>query len=106
MQGAARALETFPALADTAFEAHTGITRQTVRRHFGTWEQACQLAGLQPRRMSTAEVPLEELFRNLQTVEAALGRSPRQQDMHDRQRSRYTAYPYLKRFDHKWNNVD
>jgi hypothetical protein len=55
--------------------------------------------------MSTAEVPLEDLFRNLQTVEAALGRSPRQQDMHDRQRSRYTAYPYLKRFDHKWNNV-
>src|SRR5262245_57651015 len=53
---------------------------------------------LQPMHLSTHDVTLDDLFDNLRTVEAALGRSPRQQDMTQRALSRYRASAYLRRF--------
>jgi len=103
MQRAAKELGTFPVLTETAFAAHTRIGRQTVRRHFASWAHACALADLQTRRAPSArDVPLEVLFHNLQTVHAALGKLPRQQDM---QRSRYKASVYRRRFHGGWNTV-
>jgi hypothetical protein len=41
MPRAARELGTFPYLSSTVFEAHVKLNRNTIRRHFGSWEQAC-----------------------------------------------------------------
>src|SRR5262245_713485 len=81
MRRAARELGTFPALAATAVEEHIGITRNTVRKRFDSWERACQLAGLQaPHRLSARHAPLGALFTNLQMVHKALGHTPRVRD--------------------------
>jgi Homing endonuclease associated repeat len=78
--------------------------RKTIRRHFGSWEKACQLAGLQPMRRPTQGVTQDELFHNLHVVHEALGKLPRQQDMKASTLSRYGASPYLKRFNN-WNTT-
>jgi len=104
MQRAAQELGTFPSLSATAFEVHLKLHRKTIRRHFGSWEQACQLAGLQPMRRPTQGVTQDELFYNLRMVHDALGKLPRQQDMKASALSRYGTSPYLRRFNN-WNTT-
>jgi hypothetical protein len=53
---------------------------------------------------STKDVTLDQLFDNLRAVHEARGRLPRQQDLKDRQLSRYGDAPYRKRFKN-WNKA-
>lgn len=52
---------------------------ETVRRRFGSWNEALQRAGLQPSKQW--RIPDEKLFANLESVWRHLGRQPRRSDL-------------------------
>ena len=68
----------------------------TYLRRFGTWFKALEKAGLQKTR-TPANIPEEDLFRNLEEVWTKLGRQPRYQEI-QKSLSRYSAGTYENRF--------
>ncbi len=68
----------------------------TYLRRFGTWFKALEKAGLQKTR-TPANIPEEDLFRNLEEVWTKLGRQPRYHEI-QKSLSRYSAGTYENRF--------
>ncbi|MBM3944856.1 MAG: HNH endonuclease [SAR202 cluster bacterium] len=82
-------------LPHRVYRLHGRYSQDAVERRFGTWNRAVSAAGLS----ISAEYNISEtaLFDNLEKVWVALGRQPRVRDM-KKPLSRYTYYPYSKRY--------
>lgn len=68
----------------------------TLARRFGRWTAATAAAGLGPTR-SPLNIPIEDLFENIEQVWTRLGRQPRYADM-DGSESQFSAATYANRF--------
>lgn len=68
----------------------------TYQRRFGTWFKALEKAGLQKTR-TPANIPEEDLYRNLEEVWVTLGRQPRYQEI-QKPLSKYHVGTYENRF--------
>jgi len=91
-------------LSSVIFQQRTGITRQTVRRHFGTWEKATNRAGLKPAQTPKAtyvKVSDQELFENIHVLRQQLGRFPRSRELKE---SPFDYRVYAHRFS-SWNGA-
>jgi len=71
-----------------------GVT--TYRRRFGSWFNALEKAGLQKTR-TPANIPEEDLFKNLEEIWIKLGRQPRYREI-QKPLSKYHAGTYENRF--------
>jgi len=67
----------------------------TFMARFGNWYGVLKKAGLQETEQKN--IPIEELFRNLEEVWIKLGRQPKFRDMQT-QISRCSAFPYMRSF--------
>src|SRR3990167_3150493 len=68
----------------------------TYLRRFGSWFNALEKAGLQKTR-TPANIPEEDLFRNLEEIWIKIGRQPRYQEI-QKPLSKYHAGTYENRF--------
>lgn len=66
------------ALTISDYENHGKYNSTTVMRHFGTWNHALELAGLQ---ISNKQYSLEELYDNLADIWMKLGKQPSKRDL-------------------------
>jgi len=82
------------------YEAHGKYDPSTFMRHFGTWNRALQLAGLQ---ISNKEYTLQELYDNLANVWLTLGRQPSRRDL-ARVGSSISYKAYERKFG-KWSSA-
>ena len=66
------------ALTISDYENHGKYNPTTVMRHFGTWNHALELAGLQ---INNKQYSLEELYDNLADIWMKLGKQPSKRDL-------------------------
>ena len=66
------------ALTISDYENHGKYNSTTIMRHFGTWNHALELAGLQ---ISNKQYSLEELYDNLADIWMKLGKQPSRRDL-------------------------
>ena len=90
------------AIARDDYEAHGEFSYTTIRRRFGSWYKALELAGLEStqRRINNS---VEVLLENIANTWAKLGRQPVYQDM-NQPPSLFTAKTYDNRFG-SWNKA-
>lgn len=72
----------------------------TVMRHFGTWNQALEVAGLQ---ITNKQYTLQELYDNLAEIWLSIGKQPSRRDL-SRLGSPISYKAYERRFG-KWSNA-
>ena len=78
------------------YNLHGKYSSTTYLRRFGTWFKALEKAGLKKTR-TPANIPEEELFKNLEEIWIKLGRQPRYQEV-QRPLSKYHVGTYENRF--------
>ncbi len=67
------------------------------RRRFGSWSKALELAGLQATGWKRG-ITDEELFENIRSLWASLGRQPRKSEVEEDPHSYFSSKPYQTRF--------
>ena len=76
-----------------------GISQSTIQRHFRTWSNFCNIAGLFPRYIRT--ITKMDLLENLDQVWSELGRQPRAKEM-KQPLSPISISRYQKLFERNW----
>lgn len=82
-------------LTTDQYNDHGQYNACTIRRRFGSWFKALELAGLEKTR--NLDIPTDDLFANLAEVWLKLGRQPRYVDI-EGEVSRFSAGTYEYRF--------
>jgi hypothetical protein len=77
------------------YDEYGRVRARTAERRFGFWNNALSKAGLQVKYCTN--IPIEELFNNLEQVWIKLGRQPRIEEM-TKKVSLYHGWTYKKRF--------
>lgn len=80
----------------------SSYSRSTYQDRFGSWNDAVEEAGLEPRHSSTANIEDRELLEELDRLAENLNRTPRQRDME--QHGKYSVTTYQNRFG-SWNDA-
>jgi len=80
----------------------SSYSRSTYQDRFGSWNDAVEEAGLEPRHSSTANIEDRELLEELDRLAENLDRTPRQRDME--QHGKYSVTTYQNRFG-SWNDA-
>jgi len=83
------------------FREHGSVSASTIYRHFGSWQDALESAGYEPREPDSA-VTNEELLSELDRLADELDDRPTATDMNDR--GAYWASTYRRAFG-SWNNA-
>jgi 5-methylcytosine-specific restriction endonuclease McrA len=83
-------------LTTSEYEQYGQFHPSTIQKRFGSWFKALELAKLKPSR-SKLNIPVLELFNNIEEVWIQLGRQPRQKEM-KAPLSKFTYRPYESRF--------
>ncbi len=84
------------------YEANGEFSGTTIRRRFGLWYKALEIAELESSQRQINN-PIESLLENIADVWMKLGRQPVYQDMNQNP-SQFTAKTYDNRFS-SWNNA-
>jgi hypothetical protein len=86
-----------PSLTRDEYEAHGRFFSTTFRRRFGSWPEALRIVGLEHSPSWYPKIANDDLFSNMAAVWEAIGRQPRQSDLHP-PNSRFSSVSYTRRF--------